>query len=1017
MLFQVVTFGNFQEADAHRVGNMAECKTVKVKAEILSITIDEWKGKSKKYFDPPGMVLYDNYGEVEIAYTMWEPSHNGKGQGGKVDGVVDLSKWSLSTSKTIPYGKTTDKNSYQFPKHNILLHDTCWADVKNLVVAMSVQEVDGGESYKKAWYKGPITKWISGTLIENAVTTVIDKVAKGPVGTVLTLPKSVYDAAHITKNDFLGANSIIYNLESNDLKKYYYYDFKTKGDSGNTTVKFRVVILDDPQKQASLGLPLDENYTASEIPDWIKQNADWWEQGLISDKDFASGLGFMVKERLIHVDNVDFDPNGDIEISDDIEIPDWIKNNARWWVDGVISDDDFKSGITHMVKEEVISFKEKPIAPTHSISSERSLELNSDNIKNLYELNKWNEITTKWLLEVKNAESELADELAKSAWNEYAEDKNQELMKRATDLDSIQKDSSNESAIIVGMLSNIKQIGEILDERATDLEISPGSLELFSSTAMIDLDVVQRLQNIQEIEEGYKQAGKAQKQAENKKTQLDSAVDDGGNVRNPEYIFDINYPRNHYPIQISITEKQGNFLGDPCNDQSKIINLFYKIKFSDIIHTQSNLRLVVDHYFESKKIDQHIVKTERHYSTEFTPTNSGTFSIYSGTFSINHELPAGKHTFLVDSIMVDAVNESFDSYVFKRNLSVTTEVIVPPCNFDSAVDDSDEYALIPYERKELHAILEKIIFDSDELSKIIDNGKKTISTLDNSEMDDYLPGLDDDIDDNSLPGLDYDLTEEEVREIEYEGSSNVELFIISEEIDPNCKGMISIDIQIGNEDLVNQNLWIPIDVTLIETGPRGILTHIVQAHAGDGQLTINDIPPGTYSFEIKSAILQNDSKIDIFSGNVVYPGGQLNPTTIEDCPDDTSLLDSEESASSVTSDAQCTDDYFGYGEIKVIDQWASYEADSPYYFLNVGWALQHTNPSYQNNVNSMTVDLDMTGPEGWSPPSKTVRTDGDGNLQISWNTQIPGTYTFTITNFQNMGSYCGDGDTITLAIP
>ncbi len=134
-------------------------------------------------------------------------------------------------------------------------------------------------------------------------------------------------------------------------------------------------------------------------------------------------------------------------------------------------------------------------------------------------------------------------------------------------------------------------------------------------------------------------------------------------------------------------------------------------------------------------------------------------------------------------------------------------------------------------------------------------------------------------------------------------------------------------------------------------------------------------------------------------------------------PDESETTTNQQSSTSNSqSDATCTDDAVGYGEIKVVEKWGSYEADLPYYFFNVGWSLQHTNPSYQNNVNSMTVDMDITGFPG-GPPSKTVRTNGDGNLEITWNTQSPGTYTFKIVNFQNMGSYCGDGDMITVTIP
>jgi len=101
--------------------------------------------------------------------------------------------------------------------------------------------------------------------------------------------------------------------------------------------------------------------SGSEIPSWIKNNADWWDRGLISDRDFALGLGFMVKEGIIEVENVDVDPEGEIVIDENISIPTWIQNNARWWADDAISDDDFKSGIQYMLNEDIISFKESQI--------------------------------------------------------------------------------------------------------------------------------------------------------------------------------------------------------------------------------------------------------------------------------------------------------------------------------------------------------------------------------------------------------------------------------------------------------------------------------------------------------------------------------------------------------------------------------------------------------------------------------------------------------------------------------
>jgi hypothetical protein len=36
------------------------------------------------------------------------------------------------------------------------------------------------------------------------------------------------------------------------------------------------------------------------------------------------------------------------------EIPEWIKNNAKWWAEGAIDDDAFVQGIEFLVKEGII---------------------------------------------------------------------------------------------------------------------------------------------------------------------------------------------------------------------------------------------------------------------------------------------------------------------------------------------------------------------------------------------------------------------------------------------------------------------------------------------------------------------------------------------------------------------------------------------------------------------------------------------------------------------------------------
>ena len=85
---------------------------------------------------------------------------------------------------------------------------------------------------------------------------------------------------------------------------------------------------------------------ATQIPDWVRNNAGWWSQQKISDKDFLSGIEFLVERQLIIVDKT---PS---EISD--YIPNWIRNNAGWWSQGLISDEDFISGIQFLISKGII---------------------------------------------------------------------------------------------------------------------------------------------------------------------------------------------------------------------------------------------------------------------------------------------------------------------------------------------------------------------------------------------------------------------------------------------------------------------------------------------------------------------------------------------------------------------------------------------------------------------------------------------------------------------------------------
>jgi len=94
----------------------------------------------------------------------------------------------------------------------------------------------------------------------------------------------------------------------------------------------------------------DQTKPTEKVPGWIKNNAKWWSEGQIGDSDFVGGIQYMIKEKIINIPNL---PEQASETAEE-KVPDWIRNNAGWWANGLISEDDFVNGIKYLVEKGII---------------------------------------------------------------------------------------------------------------------------------------------------------------------------------------------------------------------------------------------------------------------------------------------------------------------------------------------------------------------------------------------------------------------------------------------------------------------------------------------------------------------------------------------------------------------------------------------------------------------------------------------------------------------------------------
>ena len=86
------------------------------------------------------------------------------------------------------------------------------------------------------------------------------------------------------------------------------------------------------------------------IPQWVKNNAKWWQQGQIDDSTFASAIQYLIKQGVIQLP-----PTASSQPSSGVTIPSWVKTNAGLWADGQIDDSTFASGIQYLIKIGIIS--------------------------------------------------------------------------------------------------------------------------------------------------------------------------------------------------------------------------------------------------------------------------------------------------------------------------------------------------------------------------------------------------------------------------------------------------------------------------------------------------------------------------------------------------------------------------------------------------------------------------------------------------------------------------------------
>ena len=183
-----------------------------------------------------------------------------------------------------------------------------------------------------------------------------------------------YKALEINPNSVLALNGMGLGFgnfgEYSEAERYFKKSLEIDADNQVTqnylisleklVQKYSLDVFENPTKKPAFLQALEERT----IPYWIKNNAGWWSDDKISDNDFIAGIEYLIKNKIINLSSQNINEN-----SSDV-IPAWIKNNAGWWSAGKISDEDFLSGIKYLIENSII----KVNAQTDSELVQKELE-------------------------------------------------------------------------------------------------------------------------------------------------------------------------------------------------------------------------------------------------------------------------------------------------------------------------------------------------------------------------------------------------------------------------------------------------------------------------------------------------------------------------------------------------------------------------------------------------------------------------------------------------------------------
>ena len=242
--------------------------------------------------------------------------------------VLDIVQ-NIEFIEKIEPGEILDFSMYPDPSvTQDVFYYSCFAPVDTTVIPITTKKNDGEFDFRYdsgAWYS-------AAKFDEEGTTLTIRGYNSYPLETYANFefpPISGNEKFEVTVND-----EPIDFIQSVDDMGFWHVAFSV-GPTSQGVVKI---------SGFEKGIPPE----LPKVPQWIKQNANWWATDQISDSEFLENIDFFFFFCIIFV------PRKVVNSESTWSVPAWYKTIAEWWSEDKITDDEFLLAIENLVAREII---------------------------------------------------------------------------------------------------------------------------------------------------------------------------------------------------------------------------------------------------------------------------------------------------------------------------------------------------------------------------------------------------------------------------------------------------------------------------------------------------------------------------------------------------------------------------------------------------------------------------------------------------------------------------------------